>query len=101
MNPFDSIIKENGRDYNNWVKTLNDFAEAVERIGYKTTIRWFEYGDEDTFPIREITEDHLKECWDLSVFGPNDEGPCAWTWLNYEPTPSEDDRFWSNDTDSH
>lgn len=101
MDQFDRIIQENARDYNEWINTLNNFAAALERIGYKTTIRWNDYGACESFPIRSITEQDLEECWDLSVTGANDEGPRVWTWLRHDPAPDEIDRFWCGDIEQH
>lgn len=101
MNQFDTIIQENARDYSEWVTTLNDFAEAIGRIGYKASIRWFKYGNDDNFPFRSITEDDLENSWELKVVKENDEGPRAWTWLHHEPTPSEYDRFWCSNIEKH
>ena len=92
MNVFKEHIEANTTSDNDIVKTLNDFAEAVETTGCTLKIKWGEYLGDNTFPIYSL--DNIKEPWELQVWHPKGEAPDFYFYICIQ----EDGKtFWCSD----
>lgn len=92
MNVFKEHIEANTIGNNHIVKTLNDFAEAVETTGCTLKIKWGEYLGENRFPIVEL--DDINEPWELQIWHPKGEFPEFYFYIQMQ---EDSVTFWCGD----